>query len=93
MTDQNTRSNTAAAGTFDLGGDLDVIRMGFGAMRITGEGIWGEPRDRDEALRVLRRVEYDFAAYVDDVRSVLSSPLGDNVETLVRRIEQAAFVD
>jgi aryl-alcohol dehydrogenase-like predicted oxidoreductase len=38
-----------------LGGDMPVGRLGFGAMRITGEGIWGEPRDRDEALRVLRR--------------------------------------
>ena len=45
----------AAAGTFRLGGDLEVNRMGFGAMRITGPGIWGEPRDPDEARRVLRR--------------------------------------
>ncbi len=45
-----------ASGTFKLGGDLSVNRLGFGAMRITGPGIWGEPEDRDEALRVLRRV-------------------------------------
>lgn len=45
----------AEVGTFSLGGDLPVRRLGFGAMRITGEGIWGPPRDRDEALRVLRR--------------------------------------
>lgn len=45
----------AEVGTFSLGGDLAVRRLGFGAMRITGEGIWGPPRDRDEALRVLRR--------------------------------------
>jgi aryl-alcohol dehydrogenase-like predicted oxidoreductase len=44
-----------AAGTFTIGGDLVVHRMGFGAMRITGEGIWGPPADRDEAIRVLRR--------------------------------------
>jgi aryl-alcohol dehydrogenase-like predicted oxidoreductase len=44
-----------AAGTFTLGGDLPVYRLGFGAMQITGEGIWGEPRDRDECVRVLRR--------------------------------------
>ena len=43
------------AGTIDVGGDLTVRRMGFGAMRITGPGIWGEPRDRDEAKAVLRR--------------------------------------
>jgi pyridoxine 4-dehydrogenase len=49
------RIDAAAAGTFALGGDLPVHRLGFGAMRITGPGIWGPPRDRDEALRVLRR--------------------------------------
>ena len=42
--------NTAgAAGTIDVGGDLTVNRLGFGAMRITGDGIWGEPPDRDDA--------------------------------------------
>ncbi len=41
--------------TFDLGGDLTVNRLGFGAMRITGPGIWGEPEDPEEARRVLRR--------------------------------------
>src|ERR1700722_3092965 len=44
-----------AAGTFALGGDLTVNRLGYGAMRITGEGIWGKPKDRNEALKVLRR--------------------------------------
>jgi len=55
MTDQDTRPNAASAGTFDLGGDFKVVRMGFGAMRITGEGIWGEPEDPEEAETVLRR--------------------------------------
>jgi len=45
----------AAAGSMTLGGDMPVRRMGFGAMRITGTGIWGEPTDRDNAKRVLRR--------------------------------------
>lgn len=45
----------AAAGTITLGGDLTVNRMGFGAMRLTCKGIWGPPRDRQEAVRVLRR--------------------------------------
>jgi aryl-alcohol dehydrogenase-like predicted oxidoreductase len=49
------RLPAAAAGTLRLGGDLEVARMGFGAMRITGEGIWGEPRDQREARAVLRR--------------------------------------
>ncbi len=43
------------SGTFALGGDLSVFRLGFGAMRITGQGIWGEPADKAEALAVLRR--------------------------------------
>lgn len=43
------------AATFRIGGDLEVNRMGFGAMRITGPGIWGEPKDPAEAARVLRR--------------------------------------
>jgi pyridoxine 4-dehydrogenase len=43
------------AGTIDVGGDLTVNRLGFGAMRITGDGVWGEPADRDEAKAVLRR--------------------------------------
>ena len=41
--------------TFTIGGDLTVNRMGYGAMRITGEGIWGPPKDREESLRVLKR--------------------------------------
>jgi pyridoxine 4-dehydrogenase len=45
----------AAAGTIALGDDLTVNRMGFGAMRLTGRGIWGPPADRPEAIRVLRR--------------------------------------
>jgi pyridoxine 4-dehydrogenase len=49
-------SAAAASGTFKLGGDLPVHRLGFGAMRITGEGVWGEPRDPGEARKLLRRV-------------------------------------
>jgi pyridoxine 4-dehydrogenase len=59
MTDQ-AAVTASAAGTIDIGGDLTVNRLGFGAMRITGRGIWGEPPDRDEAKAVLRRaVELD----------------------------------
>jgi pyridoxine 4-dehydrogenase len=54
-TDASTTSDAAASGTIDLGGDLTVRRLGFGTMRLTGEGIWGPPADRDEAVRVLRR--------------------------------------
>src|ERR687894_2078406 len=56
MTDQSARSEAAAAGTFDLGGDLRVNRLGFGAMRITGKGIWGKPENPEEARAVLKRV-------------------------------------
>ena len=58
MTDQDGRPNAAAAGTFTLGGvggDLIIKRLGFGAMRLTGRGILGEPQDPVEARRVLRR--------------------------------------
>jgi pyridoxine 4-dehydrogenase len=47
--------DAATAGTIDVGGDLTVNRLGFGAMRITGPGVWGPPADRDEAKAVLRR--------------------------------------
>lgn len=43
------------SGTFRIGGDMPVVRFGYGSMRITGPGIWGPPEDHDEAIRVLRR--------------------------------------
>jgi pyridoxine 4-dehydrogenase len=46
---------TALRKTFKIGGDLEVNRLGYGAMRLTGKGIWGEPKDADEARRVLKR--------------------------------------
>src|SRR5580704_8746416 len=54
MSDRNAKG-AGGAGTIDVGGDLTVNRLGYGAMRITGNGIWGEPADRDEAKAVLRR--------------------------------------
>jgi aryl-alcohol dehydrogenase-like predicted oxidoreductase len=54
MTDAQTPS-AAAAGTFLIGGDLPVHRLGYGTMRLVGDGAWGEPADPDEARRVLRR--------------------------------------
>ena len=58
-------SPAAAAGTLKIGGDLMVNRMGFGAMRITGSGIWGEPKDAAEARRVLRRAVELGVDFVD----------------------------
>jgi pyridoxine 4-dehydrogenase len=54
-TDTSTSLNMATNPTFTLGGDFTVNRLGFGAMRVTGEGIWGWPLDRQNALKVLRR--------------------------------------
>src|SRR5262245_17676826 len=53
--DAATTSNMATNPTFNLGGDFTVNRLGFGAMRVTGEGIWGWPADRQNALKVLKR--------------------------------------
>jgi len=52
-----------------LGGDLKIHRLGFGAMRITGEGIWGEPKDADEAKRVLRRAVELGVNFIDTADS------------------------
>jgi pyridoxine 4-dehydrogenase len=59
----------AAGGTFLLGGDLPVNRMGFGAMRLTGPGIWGPPRDRKEAIRVLQRAVELGVNFIDTADS------------------------
>jgi len=55
MTNTTDQQPVAASGTFTLGGDLPVHRLGFGSMQITGDGVWGEPRDHDQAIAVLRR--------------------------------------
>ena len=47
--------SAAGSGTLKIGDDLAVTRLGFGAMRITGKGVWGPPQDHDESIRVLRR--------------------------------------
>ncbi|MGO9344145.1 MAG: aldo/keto reductase [Acidimicrobiales bacterium] len=58
-----------AAGTIDVGGDLTVNRLGFGAMRITGAGIWGDPPDPDEAKKVLRRAVQLQVNFIDTANS------------------------
>lgn len=57
--------NAQASGTFTLGDDLTVNRLGFGAMRVAGPGIWGEPEDRPEALRVLKRLPELGVNFID----------------------------
>jgi len=65
-----TNGATAAdAGTVDVGGDLTVNRLGFGAMRITGRGIWGDPPDRDVARAVLRRAVELGVNFIDTADS------------------------
>jgi aryl-alcohol dehydrogenase-like predicted oxidoreductase len=68
-TSQPTNPNAALSGTFKIGGELEVNRLGFGAMRITGPGIWGEPRDRAEALRTLRRLPELGVNFIDTADS------------------------
>jgi len=62
-------ANAAAAGTIEIGGDMVVHRMGFGAMRITGPGIWGEPPDLDQARATLRRVVELGVNFIDTANS------------------------
>ena len=62
-------SDAKQSGVFSIGGALNVHRLGFGAMRITGRGIWGEPADRAEALRVLRRLPELGVDFVDTADS------------------------
>jgi pyridoxine 4-dehydrogenase len=62
-------ATAADAGTVDVGGDLTVNRLGFGAMRLTGPGIWGDPRDRNEARAVLRRAVELGVNFIDTADS------------------------
>jgi pyridoxine 4-dehydrogenase len=68
-TRDSTHTPAAAGGTIALGGDLTVNRMGYGAMRLTGKGIWGPPTDRPEAIRVLRRAVETGVTFIDTADS------------------------
>jgi pyridoxine 4-dehydrogenase len=73
-----SRPTATAAGELTLGGDMSVHRLGYGAMRITGPGIWGEPEDRDGALAVLRRaveLDVDFIDTADSYGPEVSERL------------------
>jgi aryl-alcohol dehydrogenase-like predicted oxidoreductase len=63
------QSTAAAAGTIDVGGDLTVNRLGFGAMRITGQGVWGDPPDHDQAIATLRRAVELGVNFIDTADS------------------------
>jgi aryl-alcohol dehydrogenase-like predicted oxidoreductase len=64
-----TAPSAAASGAFKIGGEIEVHRLGFGAMRITGPGIWGPPKDRAEALRVLKRLPELGVNFIDTANS------------------------
>src|ERR1700754_4013422 len=73
--------SAASAGTFRIGGELEINRLGFGAMRITGPGIWGEPPDKPEVLRTLKRLPELGINFIDTADSY-----GPNVsEDLIRQ--------
>ena len=64
-----TQLDASLSGRFAIGGDLEVNRLGFGAMRITGKGIWGPPEDRDEAIRVLKCLPELNVDFIDTAES------------------------
>ncbi len=67
MTTENL--NAAASGTFTIGGDLKVNRLGYGSMQLTGKGVWGDPKDPDEAVRVLQRAVELGVNFIDTADS------------------------
>lgn len=69
MTTTSTENLAAASGTFRLGGDLPVVRLGYGAMQLTGPGVWGPPRDHAEAVAVLRRAVELGITFIDTADS------------------------
>ncbi len=85
MTSQPT---AAAAGTIDIGGDLTVNRMGYGAMRITGRGIWGEPANREQAKAALRKAVELEVNFIDTADSY-----GPNVSEILIAETLAPYPD
>jgi pyridoxine 4-dehydrogenase len=70
--------NASQSGSFKIGGELDVHRLGYGAMRITGKGVWGDPADRAESLRTLKRLPELGVNFIDTADSYgpdVSEPL------------------
>ena len=62
-------TTATSSGTFKIGGDLEVTRLGYGAMRITGEGIWGPPKDHDRAIEVLKKLPELGVDFIDTANS------------------------
>jgi pyridoxine 4-dehydrogenase len=78
MSTPNATPNAKASGTFSIGGDLTVHRLGFGAMRITGDGVWGEPKEREEAKRVLKRLP-DLGVNLIDTADAYGPEVSENL--------------
>jgi len=66
---QETARPADASGVYRLGGDLPVNRLGYGAMQLTGPGVWGDPKDPEEAMRVLRRAVELGVNFIDTADS------------------------
>jgi len=64
-----TNIDATLSGQFRIGSEISVNRLGFGAMRLTGQGIWGDPEDRGEAIRVLRRLPDLGVNFIDTADS------------------------
>ena len=62
-------TTATSSGTFKIGGDLEVTRLGYGAMRITGDGIWGPPKDHDRAIEVLKKLPDLGIDFIDTANS------------------------
>jgi pyridoxine 4-dehydrogenase len=69
MTETSEQRTAAQSGTFEIAGELPVHRLGFGAMQLTGKGIWGEPDDPDECRRVLKRAVELGVNFIDTADS------------------------
>ncbi len=69
MTQTIAKIDASLSGTFTIGGGLTVNRLGFGAMRITGKGVWGDPADPAEAIRVLKRLNEINVNFIDTADS------------------------
>jgi pyridoxine 4-dehydrogenase len=77
-----SKLDASQSGSFKIGGEIEIHRLGFGAMRLTGSGVWGPPEDREEAVRTLRRVPELGINFIDTADSY-----GPNVsEELIREV-------
>src|ERR1700731_3089754 len=85
--------SASLAGDVCLGGELSVHRLGFGAMRLTGEGVWGPPTDRKAALAVLRKaveMEVNFIDTADSYGPQISGPMTQLRPTCAKRLKAAS---